>query len=174
MSVPVALIAAVAENGVIGADGAIPWRLPTDFAFFKRMTLGKPLIMGRKTFESIGRPLPGRTNIVVSRQKGYQPDGVLVIDTVEAALVHAQAIAEADRADEVMIGGGAQIYGETMELAERLYVTHVALSPDGETRFPRIDQAIWEIEAEPEVLRTERDSADFRVAIYRRRDRSAR
>ena len=92
----------------------IPWRLPTDFAFFKRMTLGKPLIMGRKTFESIGRPLPGRTNIVVSRQKGYQPDGVIVIDTLDAALDHAQAIAAADRADEVMIGGGAQIYREAM------------------------------------------------------------
>ena len=174
MSVPVALIAAVADNGVIGADGAIPWRLPTDFAFFKRMTIGKPLIMGRKTFESIGRPLPGRTNIVVSRQKGYQPDGVLVIDTLDAALDHAQAIAAADRVDEVMIGGGAQIYGEAMSLADRLYVTHVALWPDGDTRFPNIDENVWEIEAEPEVLRTERDNADFRVAIYRRRDGSAR
>lgn len=174
MSVPVALIAAVAENGVIGADGAIPWRLPTDFAFFKRMTMGKPLIMGRKTFESIGRPLPGRTNIVVSRQKGYQPDGVLVIDTLDAALDHAQAIAAADRVDEVMIGGGAQIYREAMEFADRLYVTHVALSPEGDTRFPLIDEKVWEIEGEPEVLRTERDTADFRVAIYRRRDGSAR
>ena len=174
MSVPVALIAAVAENGVIGADGAIPWRLPTDFAFFKRMTLGKPLIMGRKTFESIGRPLPGRTNIVVSRQKGYQPDGVIVIDTLDAALDHAQAIAAADRADEVMIGGGAQIYRDAMEFADRLYVTHVALSPEGDTRFPLIDEKVWEIEAEPEVLRTDRDNADFRVVIYRRRDRSAR
>ena len=174
MSAPVALIAAVAENGVIGADGAIPWRLPTDFAFFKRMTLGKPLIMGRKTFESIGRPLPGRTNIVVSRQRGYQPDGVIVIDTLDAALDHAQTIAVADRVDEVMIGGGAQIYREAMGLADRLYITRVALAPDGDTRFPLIDEKVWEVEAEPEVLRTERDSVDFRVVIYRRRDRSAR
>jgi dihydrofolate reductase len=174
MSVPVALIAAVGENGVIGADGGIPWRLPTDFAFFKRMTLGKPLILGRKTFESIGRPLPGRTNIVVSRQKGYQPDGVIVIDTLDAALDHAQAIAAADRADEVMIGGGAQIYREAMARADRLYVTHVALSPEGDTRFPAIDEKVWETEAQPEVFRTDRDSANFQVRIYRRRDGSAR
>ena len=174
MSVPVAIIAAVAENGVIGAGGTIPWRLPTDFAFFKRTTMGKPLIMGRKTFESIGRPLPGRTNIVVTRQTGYQPDGVLVIDSLMAALAHAQTIAAADNAVEVMIGGGAEIYREALPLADRLYITHVGLAPEGDTRFPAIDPELWQVEAQPAVLRTERDSADFRVTIYRRRDRSAR
>src|SRR5690606_3952955 len=91
MTVAVAIIAAIAENGVIGNGNLIPWRLPGDFAHFKRMTMGKPLIMGRKTFESIGRPLPGRTNIVVTRQEGYQPPGVLVMSSLEAALDHAQA-----------------------------------------------------------------------------------
>lgn len=174
MSVPVAMIAAVAENGVIGAGGAIPWRLSSDFAFFKRTTVGKPLIMGRKTFESIGRPLPGRTNIVVTRQTGYQPDGVLVIDSLAAALEHAQTIAVADNAAEVMIGGGAEIYRETMPIAVRLYITHVGLAPEGDTRFPVIDPEVWQVEAQPKVLRTERDSVNFRVTIYRRRDRSAR
>jgi dihydrofolate reductase len=146
MSVPVAMIAAVGENGV----------------------------MGRKTFESIGKPLPGRTNIVVTRQQNYQPDGVTVFHGLAAALDHAQAIAAADGADEVMIGGGGEIYREAMPLAERLYVTHVAASPDGDARFPPIDYNQWEVEAEPEVLRTERDSADFAVKVYRRRGPDAR
>lgn len=174
MSVPVAMIAAVGENGVIGADGAIPWRLPTDFAHFKRTTLGKPLIMGRKTFESIGKPLPGRTNIVVTRQTAYQPDGVLVVQSLAEALRQGQAIAAADGAQEVMIGGGGEIYREAMPLAQRLYVTHVAVAPSGDARFPTIDPKQWEVEAALEVLRTERDSADFSVKVYRRREPDAR
>jgi dihydrofolate reductase len=169
MRVPVAVIAAVAENGVIGAGNAIPWRLPSDSAFFKRTTLGKPVIMGRKTFESIGKPLPGRTNIVVTRQHGYQPDGVLVIDSLEAALQHAQAIAQADRAAEVMVAGGGEIYQEAMALADRLYITHVVASPVGETRVPPIDPTVWEVVEEPHVPRSDRDSADFRVKVYARR-----
>ena len=174
MTVPVAMIAAVGDNGIIGSDGAIPWRLPTDFAHFKRTTMGKPLIMGRRTFESIGKPLPGRTNIVVTRQSGYQPDGVLVFHSLAGALDHAQQIAAADGVDEVMIGGGGEIYRQAMPLAERLYVTHVAVSPSGDARFPLIDPKQWEVEAEPELLRTERDSADFTVKVYRRRDPPAR
>jgi len=166
MSVPVAMIAAVAENGVIGSANGIPWRLPSDFAHFKRMTLGKPLIMGRKTFESIGKPLPGRTNIVVTRQAGYQPDGVLVISSVAAALDHAQAIAAADHADEVMIGGGAQIYADAMPAANRLYISHVALNPAGDTYFPPIDPAIWRDSGGIDVPPSPKDSAAFRVRVY--------
>jgi dihydrofolate reductase len=169
MSVPVSLIAAVAENGVIGAGGRIPWRLPSDFAFFKRTTLGKPLVMGRKTFESIGKPLPGRTNIVVSGLPGFQPDGVLVIDSLAAALERAQAIAEADGASEVMIGGGAGIYDAIIGDADRLYITHVALAPEGDTLFPSIDPATWVVVSEPEVPGGERDSAAFTVRVYERR-----
>ena len=174
MTVPVALIAAVAENGVIGSAGRIPWQLPTDFAFFKRMTLGRPLVMGRKTFESIGRPLPGRTNIVVTRRRDYQPDGVLVIDSLKSALDHAQTIAAADHAREVMVGGGAEIYDEALSLADRLYVTHVALSPPGDARFPFIDPAVWRVVEEPDVVPGPRDSAGFRVKIYHRRSLAAR
>jgi dihydrofolate reductase len=174
MTVEVAMIAAVGENGVIGSDGAIPWRLPTDFAHFKRTTMGKPLIMGRRTFESIGKPLPGRTNIVVTRQSAYQPDDVLVVHSLAEAIDRARQIAVADGVDEIMIGGGGEIYREALPLAQRLYVTHVAASPSGDAGFPRIDPKQWEVEAEPELLRSERDSADFTVKVYRRREPPAR
>ncbi len=169
MTVPVALIAAVAENGVIGAGNSIPWRLPSDFAFFKRMTVGKPLIMGRKTFESIGRPLPDRVNIVVSRQQGYQPDGVLVISSLEAALQHAQAIAAEDGAGEVMVAGGEEIYRAAMPLADRLYISHVAIEPEGDAFFPEVDPAEWKVVDEPQVLPGPHDSVPFRVKVYERR-----
>ncbi|RUT35228.1 dihydrofolate reductase [Arsenicitalea aurantiaca] len=163
------MIAAVARNGVIGADNAMPWHLPTDFAFFKRQTLGKPLIMGRRTFESIGKPLPGRTNIVVTRQPGYHPDGVIVISGLAEALGHAEAIALADGAEEIMIGGGATLYEAFMPVAQRLYITHVDLEPEGDTRFPEIDPALWEAVAELDAVPTERDSASFRITQYARR-----
>jgi dihydrofolate reductase len=168
MSVAVAIIAAVAENGVIGNGNAIPWRLPGDFAHFRRMTTGKPLIMGRRTFESIGRPLPGRTNIVVTRQAGYQPDGVLVISSLEAALDHAQEIAQADRANEVMIGGGAEIYRQVLPIADRMYITQVSLEPEGDVFFPPIDFEQWKPGGEVNVTPHPDDTASFRVRVYRR------
>jgi dihydrofolate reductase len=174
MTVPVAIIAAVSENGVIGNANTIPWRLPSDFAWFKRKTLGKPLIMGRKTFESIGRPLPGRATIVVTRQRGYQPDGVLVIDSLGAALEHAQAIAAADQATEVMVAGGGEIYRQTMPLAHRLYITHVRAAPQGDTQFPAIDPAEWQVTDEPSPDRRAGDSADYHVKVYARREPALR
>lgn len=169
MSVTIAMIAAIGENGVIGQGGAIPWRLPTDFAYFKRMTLGKPIVMGRKTFESIGKPLPGRTNIVVSRQAGYQPDGVLVISDFVSALDHARSIAAADGAGEVMVIGGATIYEQAMAYAQTLYITHVALAPAGDARFPSIDPAVWTEAEMLDLARGDKDSAEFCVKIYHRR-----
>lgn len=174
MSVPIAMIAAVGENGVIGAEGAIPWRLPTDFAHFKRTTMGKPVIMGRKTFESIGKPLPGRANIVVTRRHDYAPEGAVVVHDLGEAIAVAQDIATRDGASEVIIGGGGEIYGEAMPLAERLYVTHVAAVPEGDARFPAIDAKEWEVAEDVLLARTERDSADFSVKIYRRRSSAAR
>jgi dihydrofolate reductase len=168
MTVAVAIIAAVAENGVIGSGNHIPWRLPSDFAHFKRMTMGKPLIMGRKTFESIGRPLPGRTNIVVTRQEGYQPPGVIVLSSLEAALDQAQAIAKADRANEVMIGGGAEIYRQALPIADRMYITQVMLEPAGDTFFPAIDFDQWKPGGEVNVAAHPEDTAAFRVRVYRR------
>jgi dihydrofolate reductase len=168
MSVAVAIIAAIAENGVIGDGNHIPWRLPGDFAHFKRMTMGKPLIMGRKTFESIGRPLPGRTNIVVTRQEGYRPDGVIVAPSLEAALERAQEVAKADRANEVMIGGGAEIYRQALPFADRMYLTQVMLEPAGDTYFPPIDFEQWKPGGEIDVAAHPQDSAAFRVRVYRR------
>jgi len=168
MSVAVAIIAAIADNGVIGNGNSIPWHLPSDFAHFKRMTLGKPLIMGRRTFESIGRPLPGRTNIVVSRQPGYQPEGVIVISSLEAALDHAQTIAATDRANEVMIGGGAEIYAQALNFADRLYITHVGASPEGDAHFPPVDLDMWKESGMIDVPTSPKDSAAFRIKVYRR------
>ena len=169
MTIKIAMIAAVGSNGVIGAGNAMPWRLPSDFAHFKRTTMGKPLIMGRKTFESIGKALPGRINIVVTRQKGYQPDGVLVIDSLDAAIDHARTIAEAEGVDEVFIGGGGELYREAMPLADRLYITEVDLAPQGDTVFPAIDHGVWVVVDEPEVPLTGKDTASFRVKVYERR-----
>ncbi|QMV01374.1 diacylglycerol kinase [Devosia sp. D6-9] len=169
MTIKTAMIAAVGSNGVIGAGNAMPWRLPSDFAHFKRTTMGKPLIMGRKTFESIGKALPGRINIVVTRQKGYQPDGVLVIDSLDAAIDHARTIAEAEGVDEVFIGGGGELYREAMPLADRLYITEVDLAPQGDTVFPSIDHNVWVVVDEPEVPLTGKDTASFRVKVYERR-----
>lgn len=165
----VTLIAAVAENNVIGNGPDIPWRLSSDFMHFKRTTLGKPLIMGRKTFESIGKPLPGRTNIVVTRQTGYQPDGVLVIDSLEAAIAYGRAIAEADHVDAVMIAGGADIYRQAMDLADKLIISHVALSPEGDAHFPRIDPNVWEMVEELPVFPSEKDSSSYKIHVYARR-----
>lgn len=174
MSIPVALIAAVASNGVIGSDGDIPWRLPSDFAHFKRMTLGKPVIMGRKTFESIGKPLPGRTNIVVTRRGLDVPEGVRVVPDLAAALDMARQVAEDTGADEVMIAGGGEIYRASIGSADRLYISHVAVSPDGDVRFPEISGQRWEVTSELDVPKSDRDSAEYVVKVYERRGGSAR
>jgi len=169
MTVRLAMIAAVAENGVIGTEGRIPWRIPSDMAFFKRTTMGKPIIMGRKQYESVGRPLPGRTNLVVSRQPGYQPDGVIVINDLDAALEHGRTIAAADGADEAMVIGGGEIYAAAMPFADRLYISHVALSPAGEVIFPPIDPAVWMVIDEPRIEASPNDEARFVIRVYQRR-----
>lgn len=169
MSVKIAMIAAVAENGVIGANQAIPWRIPSDMAYFKRTTMGKPIVMGRKQFETVGKPLPGRTNIVVTHRRDYRPDGVIVMNDLDAAIVRAKTIAEADGVGEVMILGGGEIYRQAMPLADRLYISHVALSPDGDVTFPAIDPDHWRVVDEPAVPASEKDAAAFRVKVYERR-----
>jgi dihydrofolate reductase len=169
MNVRVAMIAGVAENGVIGAGGKIPWRIPSDMAFFKRTTMGKPIVMGRKQYESVRRPLPGRTNLVVSRRPGFQPDGVIVINDLDAAIDHAIAIAEADRAEQAMVIGGGEMYAQAIERADRLYISHIALRPTGEVVFPAIDPARWRLVGEPPVEPSPKDEAAYRIAVYDRR-----
>jgi dihydrofolate reductase len=168
MSVVIAMIAAVADNRVIGAAGRIPWRLPSDMAFFRRMTMGKPIVMGRKQFESVGRPLPGRSNLVVSRQAGYQPEGVIVINDLEAALEHGRTIAAMDGTAEAMVIGGGEIYAEAMAAADRLYITHVALRPEGDIVFPPIDPGEWTVVEEPIVEPSPKDEASYVVRVYER------
>ena len=168
MSVTIAMIAGVARNGVIGANGGIPWRIPSDMAFFKRTTMGKPIIMGRKQYESVGRPLPGRTNLVVSRQPGYQPDGVIVINDLAAAIEHGRTIAAADGVDEAVVIGGGEIYAAAMPFAGRLYISHIDLAPIGDVVFPTIDPVEWKVVSEPVVDPSPKDEAGFRVRIYER------
>ena len=163
------MIVGVAENGVIGARGTIPWRIPSDMGFFKRTTMGKPIIMGRKQYESVGRPLPGRVNIVVTRRQGYQPDGVIVISGLEAAIEHGKAIAAADGVDEAMIIGGGEIYAQALDRADRLYVSHIALTPPGDVVFPTIDPDAWVVVDEPVVPASPKDEATFVVRVYERR-----
>ena len=132
-----ALIAAIAANGVIGSDNALPWRLPEDLKRFKALTLGHPVIMGRKTYESIGRPLPGRRNIVVTRNADWRTEGCETAASLEAAL------AACGGAEEVFVIGGAQLYAAALPLARRLYLTEIRADFPGDARFPAFDRDAW-------------------------------
>ncbi|MBB5518356.1 dihydrofolate reductase [Amphiplicatus metriothermophilus] len=134
---------AAARNGVIGAGGRLPWRIADDLKWFKRVTMGKPIVMGRKTFDSIGRALPGRDNIVVTRQHGWRAERVICADSLEAALLEAKARAEQVGADEICVIGGAQIYRQALPLAGRIYLTRVATDVEGEATFPVLNRDDW-------------------------------
>lgn len=137
------MIVAAAQNRVIGRDNALPWYLPNDLKYFKQTTLGKPIIMGRKTYESIGKPLPGRTNIVITRQTDYQPDGVKVVHSVAEARDLAESVCLIDGQEEAMIMGGAEIYTLALPDADRLYLTEVHADVDGDAYFPEYDKTEW-------------------------------
>ncbi|MFC3607549.1 dihydrofolate reductase [Stutzerimonas tarimensis] len=143
--VSLALIVAVAENAVIGADNRMPWHLPAELQYFKSVTLGKPVIMGRKTWDSLGRPLPGRLNLVVSRQPELRLDGAEVFSDLGAARRRAERWAREQGAAEVMVIGGAQLFAETLDQADRLYLTRVALRPHGDVYFPEWDERQWSL-----------------------------
>ena len=163
---PIALITAVARNGAIGSQNALPWRLSSDLKRFKALTMGKPLVMGRKTFQSIGAPLPGRDTIVVTRDPRWSHPGVAIAHDIEGALEIARQKARESGAGEIFVAGGGEIYAQTIGLAERLYITEVDLAPDGDVRFPQIDKARWrETRREPGV-RGPRDQADFVFVDY--------
>jgi dihydrofolate reductase len=137
-------VVAMARNGVIGRDGGLPWHISGDLKYFKRVTMGKPVVMGRKTYESIGRPLPGRCNIVVTRNAAFQPEGIVKADSLTEALAAGQAAAEAAGAEEVCIIGGGEIFAATLDRARRLYVTEIEADPAGDTFFPDIDPTLWQ------------------------------
>ncbi len=170
-TVPITLVAAVAENGVLGASGGLPWRLKADLRRFRKVTMGKPAVMGRKTFESIGRALDGRDNIVVTRRKDLAVPGVLIATTVEEALAIASERAGERGADEICVIGGGEIYAATMPIADRLNVTHIASMPEGDVFFPEITSTEWaEVSREP-LPPSEGDTATGVYAVYRRRRR---
>ena len=161
---------AIAANGVIGREGGLPWRLASDLKRFKADTLGKPVIMGRKTWEGLGRPLPGRLNLVVTRDPDFRAEGAEVAgsldDAIRLAMVRARCMAGVD---EICVIGGGQIYAQALPLADRLCVTHVLAKVDGDTVFPMIDPAIWHL-ARAEVFPAgEKDSHATRYAVYERR-----
>jgi len=165
----VVLIVAVADNGVIGANGAIPWRLKSDMQRLKMMTIGKPVVMGRKTFTSLRRPLPGRTNIVVTRDQEFRAPGAVV--TTSLADARAVAVGDALRRSvaEIAVIGGAEIYAQWIEFADRLEVTEVHVRPEGDTYFAGIDAAQWQEAARVQNPAGPDDSAAFSYVTYRRR-----
>ena len=167
----IVLVVAVAENGVIGRDNAIPWRLKADQQRFKAITMNKPVVMGRKTFESLRRPLTGRTNIVVTRDPAYRARGAIVATSFESA--RAVALGDALRrfATEIAVIGGAEIYRQWMDVADRLELTEVHARPEGNTRFDAIDAQHWDEVARVRHPAGEGDSADFSYVTYRRRGR---
>ena len=164
-AVRIAFVVAAAANGVIGRDGQLPWRLPSDLKRFRALTLGKPIIMGRKTYESIGKPLDGRDNIVLSRQPGFNPPGVAVVARIEDAIQLGRRLAARQGVDEVAIIGGAEVFGAALPLADRIYLTLVKGTPVGETRLPQFDPETWQETAREAMAKGPRDQycADFIV-----------
>ena len=136
----IVFIVAVADNGVIGLDNAMPWHLRSDLKRFKATTIGKPVVMGRKTFESIGRPLPGRRNLVISRNAGFTAPGIEVFSSIEDALT---TLTEGEAPAELMVIGGGHLYAQLLPRADRLYLTHIDLVAEGDTRFPEYEGPQW-------------------------------
>jgi dihydrofolate reductase len=172
IEIEIVLIVAVADNGVIGAQGAIPWRQKSDMRRFKALTMGRPIVMGRKTFMSFPRrPLPGRTNIVISRDGAFRAAGAVVTNSLAEALTVARGDALRRSAAEIAVIGGAEIYAQALPLADRLEVTEVHASPPGDTRFPAIDLGQWQEVARERHPAGPDDNASFSYVSYRRRGR---
>lgn len=164
----VSLIVAVADNGTIGRDGGLPWRLSNDLRYFRNVTMGKPIVMGRKTYESIGRPLPGRPNVVVSATAGFAPDGVDVAADFETAVARAEALADSAGADEILVIGGAALYRAALARADRIYFTEVHAEIDGDVHFPVLDPAHWREIARERHEKGERDEYDHSFVVLDR------
>jgi dihydrofolate reductase len=168
----VSFVVAVSKNGVIGLNGRLPWRLSSDLRSFKTITMGKPLVMGRKTWESLPkRPLPGRDNIVVTRQRGYEAPGATVVNDAEAALSKAEMFARRVKSDEIAVIGGGEIFALLLPRADRIYLTEVDLEVEGDTKFPPLDPAQWKEVGREKFPRGENDDAAFVVHTLDRRYR---
>lgn len=160
----ISMIAAMACDRVIGKDNQMPWHMPADLAHFKQVTLGKPVLMGRKTFESIGRPLPGRRNLVISRNPDYRADGIEVVSSVEAAL----ALLASSEVAELMVIGGGRLYSEMLPSADCLYLTRIDLAVEGDTRFPPFEDQWQRIDSE-EHPADEKNPHPYRFETWQRR-----
>ncbi|ESQ74099.1 dihydrofolate reductase [Asticcacaulis sp. AC402] len=167
--VPLAVVVAMDENNAIGKAGGLPWRLRSDMKLFKDITLGKPILMGSNTWDSLPKkPLPGRLNLVLSRDLKFEAEGGVVCETLFEALDIGREHAADDGAGEVCVIGGANVYAQTLPRADRLYVTHVHATVDGDTHFPAIDPAIWRVVREEAFAKTENDDFDFTLKVYER------
>lgn len=165
----IAIVAAVARNGVIGRDNQLLWRIKADLRHFRELTLGKPVIMGRKTFESIGRPLPGRDNIVVTRDRAFTAEGVTVCRDLPSALEAGKRLAVGRDTADIMIAGGGDIYAQTIGIAQRLHITEVDLDPEGDTVFPPIDRSAWKEIRRVSHAKGPDDDAAYTFVDYARR-----
>jgi dihydrofolate reductase len=164
----IVLVVAIGENGVIGRNGKLPWRLKSELQHFKRVTLNHPVIMGRKTFESLKRPLPERTNIVLTRRAGEAKPGVIYASDLDEALGLARADAQARGVDAIMVIGGSDVFARTLPVADRLELTRVHASPEGDVWFPDLDPAQWRETHSERHARGPDDEFDYTVCTYER------
>ncbi len=160
----------MAENRVIGRDGKLPWRIPSEMQHFRRITMGKPVIMGRRTFSSLKKPLHGRDNIVLTQNRDFAPKGAIAVEGVEQALRIAGDCASARSAEEIAIIGGAEIYALFLPHAERIYLTRVHAQPDGDTLFPEIDPGDWVERERTFCMREPEDDHDYTIVMLDRRE----
>jgi dihydrofolate reductase len=169
MSIRLSLMVAKASNRVIGRNNKLPWYLPNDLKYFKQVTFGKPVIMGRKTWDSLGKPLPGRTNIVITRQSDFQAEGAKVVATLEEAVTMAENVAFIEGQDEAVVMGGAEIYALALPKADRLYLTEVHAEVDGDTWFPEYDTAEWKEIGREDFPAEGPNPYDYSFVVYERK-----
>ena len=163
------LVVAAAENNCIGRNNTLPWHLPQDLQYFKRITMGKPIIMGRKTWDSIGRPLPGRTSIVITRQAGFEAEGAVVLASLEEAIEQGRKIAVRDGVDEVMVIGGAAIYQLALPYINRMYFTRVHTDVAGDAFFPDLDWQQWQLQSQEDHAACDKNPHDYSFCVYTKR-----
>lgn len=159
----ISFLVAMDNKRTIGKDNDLPWHLPDDLAYFKRVTMGHPMVMGRKTYESIGRPLPGRENIILTRNKDYRAEGCTIVHTIEEVI-------DRHRPDEeLFIIGGAEIFNTTFSHADRLYITHIDDDFEGDTFFPEFDEQHWELVSKEKGIKNEKNPYDYYYLVYNRK-----
>ena len=169
MTFRLAMMAAKAANNVIGRNNALPWYLPNDLKYFKQVTFGKPVIMGRKTWDSLGKPLPGRTNIVITRQPDFQAEGAKVVATLDEAVTMAENVAFIEGQDEAVVMGGAEIYALALPKADRLYLTEVHAEVEGDTWFPEYDTSEWKEIGREDFPAEGPNPYDYSFVVYERK-----